>query len=67
MHYKKYWVTASMKIEKEKISRPYLRETAKITKKEYTRIEKIVDEIRLKAELEKLDYVIDPITKEFSF
>ena len=55
-----------MKVEKDKISRPYLGETAKLTEGEYTSIEQILDEIRRKTELEKLDYVIDPITKHLS-
>ena len=55
-----------MKVEKDKISRPYLGETAKLTKGEYTSIDQILDEIRRKTELEKLDYVIDPITKHLS-
>ena len=36
VYYKKDRVIASMKVEKDKISRPYLGETAKITKGEYT-------------------------------
>ena len=55
-----------MEVEKDKISRPYLGDTAKITKGEYTSIDQILDEIRRKTELEKLDYVIDPITKHLS-
>ena len=55
-----------MKVEKDKISRLYLGETAKLTKGEYTSVEQILDEIRRKTELEKLDYVIDPITKYLS-
>ena len=47
-------------------SRPYLGETVKLTKGEYTSKKKILDEIRLKTELEKLDFVIDPITKHLS-
>ena len=66
VYYKKDRVIASMKVEKDKISRPYLGETAKITKGEYTSIDQILDEIRRKTELEKLDYVIDPITKHLS-
>ena len=56
---------ASMKVEKDKISRTYLRETAKITKGEYTSIKQILDEVCRKIEIEKLDYVIDPITNLF--
>ena len=67
VYYKKDRVIASMKVEKDKISRPYLTETAKLTKGEYTSIEQILDEIRRKTELEKLDYVIYPITKHLSF
>ena len=52
-----------MQVEKDKISRPYLGESAKLTKGEYTSAEQILDQIRLKTELEKLDHVIDPITK----
>ena len=63
VYYKKDRVIASMKVEKDKFSRPYLGETAKLTKGEYASIEQILDEIRRKTELEKLDYVIDPITK----
>ena len=55
-----------MKVEKDKIARPYSGITVKITKGEYTSIEQIPDEIRRKTELEKLDYVIDPITKHLS-
>ena len=55
-----------MKVEKDKISSPYPGEIAKLTKGEYTTIEQILDEIRRKTELEKLDYVIDPITKHLS-
>ena len=47
-------------------SRPYLGETVKLTKGEYTSKKKILNEIRLKTELEKLDFVIDPITKHLS-
>ena len=65
-YYKKDLVIASMKVEKDKISRPYLGEKAKLTKGEYTSIEQILDEIRRKTELEKLDYAIDPITKHLS-
>ena len=54
-----------MKVEKDKISRAYLRETAKITKGEYTSIKQILDEVCRKIEIEKLDYVIDPITNLF--
>ena len=32
-----------MKVEKEKISRPYLIETANLTKEEYTSFEQILD------------------------
>ena len=66
VYYKKDRVIASMKLEKDKISRPHLGETAKLTKGEYTSIEQIMDEIRRKTELEKLDYVTDPITKHLS-
>ena len=66
VYYKKDRVIASMKVEKDKISRPYLGETAKITKGEYTSIDQILDEICRKTELEKLGYVIDPITKHLS-
>ena len=52
-----------MKVEKNKISRTYLGEIAKLTEGEYTSIKQILDEIRLKTELEKLDYIKDPITK----
>ena len=55
VYYKKDRVIASMKVEKDKISGPYLGETAKLTKGEYTSIGQILDEIRRKAELEKLD------------
>ena len=41
-----YKVIASLKVEKDKISRPYLGETAKLTKGEDTSIEQILDEIR---------------------
>ena len=66
VYYKKDRVIASMKVEKDKIARPYHGETAKITKGEYTSIDQILDEIRRKTELKKLDYVIDPITKHLS-
>ena len=38
----------------------------KLTQGDYTSIEQILDVILRKTELEKLDYVIDPITKHFS-
>ena len=41
-----YKVIAILKVEKDKISRPYLGETAKLTKGEDTSIEQILDEIR---------------------
>ena len=66
MYNKKDCNIASMKVENEKVSRPYLGETAKLTKRKYTRTEQILDEIRLKAELEKFGYVVDPIIKHFS-
>ena len=66
VYFKKDRVIASLKFEKDKISRPYLGETAKPTKGEYTSMKQILDEIRLKTEQEKLDYVIDPITKRLS-
>ena len=65
-YYKNDRVLASIKIEKDKISRPYLGETTNLTKGEYKSIEQILDEIRRKTELEKLDYVTDPITKHLS-
>ena len=52
-----------MKDEKDKISRLYHGETAKLTKREYMSIKQILDEICRKTQIEKLDYVIDPITK----
>ena len=55
VYYRKDWVIVSMKVEKDKISRPYPGKTAKLTKGEYTSIEQILDEIRRKTELEKLD------------
>ena len=55
VYYEKDWVIESMKIEKDKISRPYLGETSKITKGEHMNIGQIKDEIRRKTELEKLD------------
>ena len=48
-------VIASMKNEKDKISRRYHGETSKKTKGEHTNIGQIKDEIRRKTELEKLD------------
>ena len=66
VYYKTDRVIGSIKVEKDKISRPYLGETAKLTKGESTSIEQILDEIRRKTELEKLDYVKDPITKHLS-
>ena len=66
VYYKKDRVIARKKVEKDTISRPHLGETVKITKGEYTSIKQILDEIRRKTELEKLDYVIDPITKHLS-
>ena len=62
---KKNWVIARMKNEKDKISRLYRGETSKITKGEYTNIAQILHEVLRKTELEKMDYVIDPITKHF--
>ena len=50
VYYKKDQVIASMKNEKDKISRPYFGETAKLTKGEYTSFEQILDEISLKTE-----------------
>ena len=46
VYYKKDRVIASMKVDKDKISRPYLGETAKMTKEEYKSIEQILNEIR---------------------
>ena len=66
VYYQKDSIIASMKVEKDKISRLHLGETAKLTKGEYTSIEQILDEIRLKTDLEKLDYVIDPTNKQLS-
>ena len=66
VYYKKDRVITSLKVEKDKIARPYLGETAKLTRGEYTSNERILDEIRQKTELEQLDYVIDPITKHLS-
>ena len=55
VYYNKDRVIASMKVEKDKIARLYLGETKKLTKGEYTSNEQILDEIRQKTELEKLD------------
>ena len=66
VYYQKDSIIASMKVEKDKISRLHLGKTAKLTKGEYTSIEQILDEIRLKTDLEKLDYVIDPTNKQLS-
>ena len=51
VYYKKDHIIASMKVKKDKISRPYLGKTAKLTKREYTSIEQILDEIRRKTDL----------------
>ena len=66
VYIKKKRVIARMKNEKNKISRRYLGETSKITKGEYRNIAQILHEVLRKTELEKMDYVIDPITKHFS-
>ena len=44
-----------MKIERDKIYRTYLEDTAKLTKGEYTNIEQLLNEICPKTELENLD------------
>ena len=54
VYYKKDRVIASMKVEKDKISRPYLGETAKLTKGEYTSIDQILDEIRRKDRIREI-------------
>ena len=55
-----------MKNEKDKISRRYRGETSKTTNRDYTNIAQILHEVLRKTELEKFDYVIDPIIKHFS-
>ena len=66
VYYQNNRVLASMEVGKDKITRPYLRESAKLTKGEHTSVEQILDEIRLKTELKRMNYLIDPITKHLS-
>ena len=63
VYHKKDRIKSSMKTEKNKIS---TFEKKNLTRGEYTSIEQILDENLLKTELEKTDYVIDPITKHHS-
>ena len=65
-YYKKDKVKASLKEEKEKISRPYDGEKGEITKGDYDEIEKILNEINGKIDLDNISYSIDPITKHLS-
>ena len=55
VYIKKNRVIARMKNEKNKICRRYRGETSKIPKREHTNIGQIMDEIRRKTELGKLD------------
>ena len=55
-----------MKVEKDLTPDLTLEKRQKLIKGENARSEQILDEIRLKTELEKLDYVIDPIAKHLS-
>ena len=57
-------VIATMKVEKDKISRPYFGDKAKLTKESTRALTKY--RMRTKTELEKLGYVLDPITKHLS-
>ena len=66
VYYKKDKVKASLKVAKEKISRPYDGEKGEITKGVYDEIEKIFNEINRKIDLDNISYSIDPITKHLS-
>ena len=66
VYYKKDKVKASLKVAKEKISRPYDGEKCEITKGVYDEIEKIFNEINRKIDLDNISYSIDPITKHLS-
>ena len=62
VYYKKDKVRASLKVAKDKISRPYDEEKIEITKGEYGEIEKLFNEINRKVDLDNFTYSIDPIT-----
>ena len=66
VYYKKDKVKASLKVAKDKISRPYDGEKTEITKGDYDKIEKIFNEISRKIDLDNISYSIDPITKRIS-
>ena len=66
VYYKKDKVRASLKVAKDKISRPYDGEKTEITKGEYGEIEKLFNEINRKVDLDNFTYSIDPITKHVS-
>ena len=66
VYYKKDKVRASLKVAKNKISRPYDGEKIEITKGEYGEIEKLFNEINRKVDLDNFTYSIDPITKHLS-
>ena len=66
VYYKKDSVEASLKVAKDKISRPYDGEKTEITKGDYDEIEKIFNEISRKIDLDNISYSIDPITKHLS-
>ena len=66
VHYKKDKVKASLKVSKDKISRPYDREIGEITKREYDEFEKLSSEINRKNDLNNFIYSIDSTTKHLS-
>ena len=66
VYYKKDKVRASLKVAKDKISRPYDGEKIELTKGEYGEIEKLFNEINRKVDLDNFTYSIDPITKHLS-
>ena len=66
MYYKKDKVKASLKVAKDKISRPYDGEKIEIIKGQYGKIEKLLHEINRKVDLDNFSYSMDPITKLLS-
>ena len=60
-------VRASLKVTKDKISRPYDGEKIEITKGEYGEIEKLFNEINRKVDLDNFTYSIDPLPNIFQF
>ena len=66
VYYKKDKVKASLKVAKDKISRPYDGEKIEITKGEYGEIEKLFNEINRKVALDNFTYSVPPFTKHLS-